>query len=117
MEETFTTMVSILRDPFTKYPGNYNVYTQNYMKLILCFWMQIGKGIRLEQHYGLLYMGLQNQRQVHQRLHHGKTIKIKNNTRTFNSMTSSSTITLRENYEQRKQYKKIQKYREIYQKS
>ena len=32
-------------------------------------------------------------------------------------MTSSSTITLGENYEQRKQYKKIQKYREIYQKS
>ena len=36
--------------------------------------MQTGKRIRLEQHYGLLYMGLQIQGRVHLRLHQGQTI-------------------------------------------
>ena len=38
------------------------------------FWMQIGKRIRIEQHYGLLYMRMQIQRWVHLRLYQGKTI-------------------------------------------
>ena len=47
------------------------------------FWMQIGKRIRLEQHYWLLYMELQIQRQVHLRLYQGKAINRENNTRRF----------------------------------
>ena len=46
-------------------------------------WMQIGRRIRLEQHYGLLYMGLKIQRQVHLRLHQRKITNSKNNTRRF----------------------------------
>ena len=33
----FTTMASSSRDPFTKYLEDYNVYTRNYVELILCF--------------------------------------------------------------------------------
>ena len=33
--------------------------------------MQIDKRIRLEQHYGLIYMGLQIERRVHLQLHQG----------------------------------------------
>ena len=50
------------------------------------FWMQIGKRIRLEQHYGLLYMGFQIQRQVHLRLHPGKTINRENSARRFRNI-------------------------------
>ena len=44
-------------------------------------WMQIGKRIRLERNYGLLYMGLEIQQQIHLRLRQGKTINSENNTR------------------------------------
>ena len=56
------------------------------MELILCFWMQIGRSIRLEHHYGLLYMVLQIQRRVRLRLHQGKTINSENNTRRFRNV-------------------------------
>ena len=49
-------------------------------------WMQIGRRIRLEQHYGLLYMGLKIQRQVHLRLHQGKITNSRNNTRRFRNV-------------------------------
>ena len=35
------------------------------------FWMQIGRRMGLEQHYRLLYMRLQIQREVHLRLQQG----------------------------------------------
>ena len=38
------------------------------------FWMQIGRRMGLEQHYRLLYMRLQIQREVHLRLQQGQTI-------------------------------------------
>ena len=57
---------------------------------LLIFLMQIGKRIRLEQHYQLLYMGLQIKWWVHLQLHQGKTINNENNTRRFSSTTSSS---------------------------
>ena len=43
--------------------------------------MQIGKRIRLEKNYGLLYMGLEIQQQIHLRLPQGKTRNSENNTR------------------------------------
>ena len=49
-------------------------------------WMQIGRRIRLEQHYGLLYMGLKIHRKVHLRLHQGKITNSKNNTRRFRNV-------------------------------
>ena len=86
LEETLLTITSSLRDTLTKSPDNYNVYqTENYVEFFLYFWTQIGKGVRLEQHYGLLYMGLKIQRGVHLRLHQGKTINSENNTRRFYS--------------------------------
>ena len=70
------------------------MYRPNIMWSLSCFfWMQIGKRIRLEQHYGLLYMGLQIQWRVHLRLHQGKTVNNEGNTRRFSSTTSSSRIT------------------------
>ena len=37
LEETLPTIASSSRDPFTEYPEDYNVQTENYMKLILRF--------------------------------------------------------------------------------
>ena len=48
--------------------------------------MQIGKRIRLEQHYGLLYIGLQFQQQIYLRLHQAKTINSENNTKRFKNV-------------------------------
>ena len=50
---------------------------------LVFFWIQIGKRIRSEKHYRLLYMGLQIQQQIHLRLQQGKTIKSEKNTRRF----------------------------------
>ena len=88
LKEILPTISSSSRDPNTEYPRNYNVWTQNYMELILCFWMEIGKWIRLEQHCELLYMGFHIQRSVHLQAHHGKTIKSENSTRRISSTTS-----------------------------
>ena len=57
--------------------------------LCYVFWMQFGKRIRLEQHFGLLYTGLQIQRRVHLWLCQGKTINSENNTRRFEQFTRS----------------------------
>ena len=54
--------------------------------------------IRLEQYYGLIYMGLQIQSVVDLRLLEGKTINSEKNTRRFGSTSSSSTMTSRKNH-------------------
>ena len=37
LEETLPTMASSSKKLFTKYPGDHNVQSQDYMELILCF--------------------------------------------------------------------------------
>ena len=86
LKDVLPTMASSLRDLFTEYLEGYIVEARNYMEVILCFWMQIGKRIRLEYHYGLLCIGLQTERRVYLQLHQGKTINSENSTRRFRNV-------------------------------
>ena len=78
-----------LQDQETRLPSiqKITMFRLKIMWSLSCvFWMQIGKRIKLEKYYGLIYVGLQIQQWVHLRLHQGRTINSENNARRFRNV-------------------------------